>query len=43
MKILSIKAVFSKGLNENIVSVFPSVKSIIKPEFNSSFEKLNPY
>jgi hypothetical protein len=42
IKILSIKAVFPKGLNENITSAFHNVKPITKPEFKPDTEKLNP-
>lgn len=42
VKILSIKAVFPKGLNKNIIKAFPNIKTIIKPEFIPKQNKLNP-
>lgn len=41
--ILSIKTVFPKGLNKNLVSLYPNIISIEKPEFIPSKEELNPY
>lgn len=43
IKILSFKAVFPKGLNENITAAFPNVKPITKPEFKPNTGKLNPH
>lgn len=42
-KILSIKAVFPKGLNNDIKAAYPDIKPIIKPTFVTSLGKLNPY
>lgn len=43
LTILSIKTVFPKGLNKNLVSLYPNIISIEKPEFIPSKEELNPY
>ena len=43
MEVLSIKAVFPKGLNDSVKTAFPDVTPIIKPEFisNATQDKLN--
>jgi hypothetical protein len=43
MKILSIKAVFPKGLSENLKAAHPNIEPIIKPEFKPNTGKLNPH
>ena len=42
MKILSIKAVFPKGLHEKILTAYPNIKPIIKPTFIPNSGRLNP-
>lgn len=43
MRILSIKAVFPKGLNKSITTAYPNINPIIKPEFKANSGKLNPH
>jgi hypothetical protein len=43
IKILRIKSVFPKGLNENIKLIYPKIKPIIKPPFVQSMRMLNLY
>jgi hypothetical protein len=43
LSILSINAVFPKGLTANILAAFPNIISIIKPEFINPTGPLNPY
>jgi hypothetical protein len=43
LKILSIKAIFPKGLNKNLINAFPTIKPIIKPEFIPNTNRLNPH
>jgi hypothetical protein len=43
MRILSIKAVFPKGLNKSITTAYPNINPIIKPEFQANTGKLNPH
>jgi hypothetical protein len=41
IKILRIKSVFPKGLNDNIKLIYPKIKPIIKPTFVASMRMLN--
>jgi hypothetical protein len=43
LKILAIKAVFPKGLSDNVLKAYPNVVPINKPEFISNTSPLNPY
>jgi hypothetical protein len=43
IKILRIKSVFPKGLNENIKLIYPKIKPIIKPTLVKSMRMLNLY
>jgi hypothetical protein len=43
VSILSIKAVFPKGLSESILQAFQNIVPIVKPEFIPSTDPLNPY
>lgn len=42
-KIVSIKGAINKGLSDKLISAFPHVKVLIRPEFVVSKEKLNPH
>jgi hypothetical protein len=42
-EILSLKSVLNRSLTEKVKSIFPNVKSIVRPEYIVSDKPLNPY